>query len=212
MLFRPHHRAAAWESELQNTASAQWLCRWLATQAHMFPALPRTGLNSQRFYCRLNYILTNLYVWATKKWYLKIDYVKRFPSRELEEIESKCQSLLSGSLGDRQAPTWSLWQFINRQYLISSNLQSQECMKNKSWWKLKLRKGSFWEYQSLSKWGEPAFPAITLDWILHDNSMLAASQLAGTACCNLCFCEQIKPHDAFISFLCMHCFEPQYIC
>jgi len=35
---------------------------------------------------------------------LKIDYMNRFPSRELEEIESECQSLLSRSIGDWQAP------------------------------------------------------------------------------------------------------------
>jgi len=31
--------------------------------------------------------------------------------------------------------------------------------------------------------------------------MLAAHQLAGTACCHWSFCCQMKPHDAFISFL-----------
>jgi len=49
--------------------------------------------------------------------------------------------------------------------------------------------------------GEPAIPAITLDWILHADSMLAAPQLAGTPCCYLSFHCQMKPHDAFISFL-----------
>jgi hypothetical protein len=44
-----------------------------------------------------------LYVWAGKKPYLKIDFVNRLPSRELEEIESEWQSLLSGSIGDWQA-------------------------------------------------------------------------------------------------------------
>jgi len=50
--------------------------------------------------------------------------------------------------------------------------------------------------------GEPANTAITLDCILHDNSMLAAPQLAGTACSYSSFCSQIKPHETFISFFC----------
>jgi hypothetical protein len=33
----------------------------------------------------------------------KIEYVNQFPSRELEEIESECQTLLNGSIGDLQA-------------------------------------------------------------------------------------------------------------
>ena len=40
-----------------------------------------------------------------------------------------------------------------------------------------------------------------MDSILHANSMLAAPQLARTACCYWSFCCQMKPHDAFILFL-----------
>jgi len=41
-----------------------------------------------------------------------------------------------------------------------------------------------------------------LDFILRANSMLAAPELAGTACCYSSFHCQMKPHDAFILFLC----------
>jgi hypothetical protein len=44
-----------------------------------------------------------MYVWADKKLYLEIDDGNQFPSRELEEIESECQSPLSGSIGEQQA-------------------------------------------------------------------------------------------------------------
>jgi len=41
-----------------------------------------------------------------------------------------------------------------------------------------------------------------LDCILHANSMLAAHLLAGTVCCYSSFRCQMKPHDAFILFVC----------
>jgi len=41
-----------------------------------------------------------------------------------------------------------------------------------------------------------------LDCILHANWMLAAPQLAGTACCYSSFRCQMNPHNAFILFLC----------
>jgi len=36
--------------------------------------------------------------------YRKMEYVNRFPSRELDDIQSECQSLINGSISDQQAP------------------------------------------------------------------------------------------------------------
>jgi hypothetical protein len=39
-----------------------------------------------------------------QKPYLEMYYVNQYPSRELEEIEFECQSLVSGSIGVQQSP------------------------------------------------------------------------------------------------------------
>ena len=143
------------------------------------------------------------------KLYHRIDYVNRFPSREIEEIKIRIamsaqwlNRRLASSRPWHNLNSWSSWQIINRRYLISANFQCLESLKIKSWWMLKSRKGSFWEYKWLSKSGEPAIPAITIDWILRADSMCAAPPLARTACCDSSFRCQTKPHDKSISFLC----------
>jgi len=117
---------------------------------------------------------------------------------------SACSSGAPSVTGKLHEPrilnAWSSWQIINRQYLFSANVQSAVCMKNKSWCKLKLRKGNFWETTNFQS--KASLQSQPLDCILHANSRLAAPQLAGTAFCYWSSRCYMKPHDPFILFLC----------
>ena len=147
-----HNWATAWESEPQRKVSAQRFCRWPVNPAHLYTTLPRIGLNSQRFQCRSNYILTNLYVCAARNPYCNINYepISINKARRDRIWMPVCAQWHNRWLASSCPPhilnTWSLWQIINRKHIISANVQSQEYMKYKSWWKLELRKGSFWDH------------------------------------------------------------------
>ena len=112
--------------------------------------------------------MTNLNVWAARKPYLKIDYLNRFPSRELEEIESEWQSLLNDSMGDRQAPPTAYLErlkFVPNlkltpsdfcQHPIPSVHEEQIVMKARD------KKRQFLRVQVTVNIGEPAIAAIGL--------------------------------------------------
>ena len=118
-------------------------------------------------------------------------------------IESECQSLLSGTIGDRRAPTHRLKFVTNHKQSISDFRQRPipSVHEEQNVMKAQVKKRQFLRVQVNCR-SKVSLQSQLLDCILHANSMLAAPQLAGTALCYLSFRCQMKPHDAFILFLC----------
>ena len=76
-----------------------------------------------------------MYVWAARNPYLNIDYepisIKR-ARRDRIRMAVSAQQLNRWAASSRPPhilSAWSLWQIMNWQYLISADVQSQECMK-----------------------------------------------------------------------------------
>jgi hypothetical protein len=149
--FVLYNRAATWERTTQQTVSAQRFCWWPANPTYFYTTLRRIGSNSQCFYGSRNYILTNMYVWAARNLYLYIHYEPNSIKRarwDRIRMPVSAQWLHRWPVSPPHIiSAYSSWQLINRQCLITANVQSQACMKYKSWWKLELSTGSFWEYK-----------------------------------------------------------------
>ena len=96
--------------------------------------------------------------------------MNRFPLREQDEMESQWQSRFNGSIGGRVSSSplhilssWSSWQIINRQSLISANVQSQKwIMYSHSVMKARVNNKQFLRVQVIVKVGRAYNPS---QWI-----------------------------------------------